>query len=167
MKRFKFSKIKNWKRREIDEIKELINLKNNQELCEHFGVSLSILTNALQKHGIKREAAALAAVRAAAHTGEKNFNWKGGISKDGAHYSALQRQRYPERKHARDAVYRALKEGRLTKPATCQQCGKPCTPEGHHKSYEEDQWLKVDWLCGGCHRREDKRLWQDSTSKHK
>ena len=49
-------------------------------------------------------------------SGDSNPNWKGGISKDHARYLAIQRERYPEHKKARDAVYAALKKGILIKP---------------------------------------------------
>ena len=74
---------------------------------------------------------------------------------------AIQRERYPERKHARDAVYRAVKEGRLIKPDRCEDCGATGRIEGHHHSYEPEHWLDVKWVCKRCHNKRDK---QDLTS---
>ena len=159
MKRFKISKIKNWRKAEIEELRTLIDSLSNEELCARFNVPPSALANTLQKYNISRSSESLKEMR----SGQNNPQWKGGISKDGARYSAIQRERYPERKHARDAVYRALKEGRMVKPQTCQDCGKEAYLEGHHSSYEESHWLDVQWCCKSCHNKRDKALWQDST----
>lgn len=163
MRRFRFSKIKNWKRAELAELRSLVDTKSNEELCTYFNISLETLRNTMQKHQIKRSEEILKQVRVDAMAGENNPNWKGGISKDGARYSAMQRERYPERKHARDAVYRALKNGELTKPLACEDCGKVAYLEGHHESYDSTSWLKVRWVCKKCHNIRDKALWQDST----
>jgi hypothetical protein len=165
MKRFRISKKKNWKRAELEELRSLVDNKTNEELCLYFNVSKETLANTMQKHQIKRSEEILKQARVEAMAGEKNFNWKGGISKDGARYSALQRERYPERKHARDAVYRALKTGELVKPLKCQDCGNVAYLEGHHESYASTDWLIVRWLCKPCHNKRDKALWQDSTLK--
>ena len=162
MKRFRFSKLKSWKRAELVELRVLVDNKSNAELCEHFNISMETLRNTMQKHQIKRSEEVLEQMRADALTGEKNPNWKGGISKDGARYSALQRERYPERKHARDAVYRTLKNGELIKPLACEDCGAVAYLEGHHESYDSTSWLKVRWVCKPCHNIQDKALLQDS-----
>ena len=120
MKRFKRSKIKNWRKAEVEELRSLVETKTNAELCEYFKVPPSALANTLQKHKITRSEETQKEMR----SGENNPQWKGGISKDGKRYSRIQRERYPERKHARDAVYRALKAGTLTKPLLCEKCGK-------------------------------------------
>ena len=157
--RFRLSKIKNWKRKEIKELEELVNTKTNEELCEYFSVSMTTLGNAMQKYKIKRNPDVLLQMRSENKSGTNNPNWKGGISQDGARYSAIQRERYPERKHARDAVYRALKSGKLIKPNKCQDCGTETDDlQGHHESYEPDKWLHVKWLCRKCHRVWDAHL---------
>ena len=166
MKRFRISKLKNWRRSELAELRTLVDNKSNAELCEHFKISMETLRNTMQKHQIKRSEDVLEQMRADALAGEKNPNWKGGISKDGARYSALQRERYPERKHARDAVYRAIKEGRMIKPLTCEDCGALAYIEGHHESYEPTQWLQVRWVCKPCHNIRDKALGQDSAPQY-
>jgi 5-methylcytosine-specific restriction endonuclease McrA len=165
MKRFRISKKKNWKRAELEELRSLVDNKTNEELCLYFNVSKETLANTMQKHQIKRSEEILKQVRVEAMAGENNPNWKGGISKDGARYSALQRQRYPERKHARDAVYRALKTGELVKPLKCQDCGKVAYLEGHHESYASTHWLIVVWLCKPCHNIRDKELLETTTDK--
>lgn len=152
MKRFRISKKKSWKRSELAELRAIVDTKSNAELCQQFNVSVETLRNTMQKHKIKRSDEVLEQMRADAMAGEKNPNWKSGISKDGARYSAIQRQRYPERKHARDAVYRALKEGRLIKPVFCEDCKGAKTLSGHHEDYLQENWLKVIWVCRKCHR---------------
>lgn len=47
------------------------------------------------------------------------------------------------------ALLRAVRNGTIHKPDTCQVCGKTCSPEAHHKNYADK--LKVVWLCRECH----------------
>ncbi len=54
-----------------------------------------------------------------------------------------------ERKRARRRVATAVANGSLVRPATCEACGKQCTPEAHHDDYAKP--LVVRWLCSGCH----------------
>ena len=157
--RLRLSKIKNWKRKELKELRQLVNSKTNEELCTHFSVSMTTLGNAMQKYKIKRDSNTLYQMRSDNKSGENNPNWQGGLSLDGARYSAIQRERYPERKHARDAVYRALKTGKIIKPDKCEDCGTETNNlQGHHESYEQDKWLDVKWLCRKCHRVWDAHL---------
>lgn len=57
--------------------------------------------------------------------------------------------KYPEKLKARQAIARALKSGKLTKPNICEACGSTGRIEGHHMDYAEQ--LKVLWLCTSCH----------------
>jgi len=165
--RMRISKKKNWRRAEIAEVRTLIDTMTNKELCSHFNVDSVTLQHAFNKYNIKRSTEILQKIKQKAISGKNNPNWRGGISKDGARYSRIQRGRYPERKHARDAVYRALKDGRLVKPERCERCGEiKHNLQGHHKSYEKDRWLEVEWLCIKCHRIADKELEQDLTCLH-
>lgn len=59
--------------------------------------------------------------------------------------------RYPLRKKARNAARYAVATGGLIRPDSCAVCGKRCTPQAHHDSYEESQWLNVKWMCRSCH----------------
>jgi hypothetical protein len=54
---------------------------------------------------------------------------------------------------ARDAVNKALKSGKLTKPEKCTACGSSGLIHGHHRSYAPEDWLDVVWLCTRCHGR--------------
>lgn len=69
------------------------------------------------------------------------------------------KQKYnPEKAPARIAVYRAVKSGKLSKPAICSECGISCTPQAHHKNgYSKDHYLDIDWLCRNCHEKADNK----------
>ena len=145
------SRIKNWRIREVKELRVLINVMSNPELCNHYDITLSTLLNALRKYKIQRDKEFGEFLRK--QEGENNPNWKGGISKDTARYQATQRERHPEHKLARQAVYEALKQGILVKPEECEDCHEVKPLQGHHPSYERDKWLDVNWLCRKCHRK--------------
>lgn len=57
-------------------------------------------------------------------------------------------------------VYRkALREGRLVRPSTCERCGSgKRLIHGHHDDYSKP--LEVRWLCGMCHQivHKEKRM---------
>ena len=146
----RISKIKNWRKAELLELGKLVNQMSNDELARHYNVPISNIVNTMMKHGIQRDPDFVNELKS--HKGEDNLNWRGGISKDGARYSRIQRERHPEHKAARDAVYRALKEGRLIKPSICQDCGEEKALQGHHESYEKDKYLEIVWVCRKCHR---------------
>jgi hypothetical protein len=52
---------------------------------------------------------------------------------------------------AHQAVYRAVKKGRLIRPKNCETCGQETMLHAHHEDYSEP--LAVIWLCAGCHRK--------------
>jgi hypothetical protein len=82
--------------------------------------------------------------------GEKNPNWKGGISTNYYHYKKIQKQRYPERVSAREKVRYALKVGNIVKKDCCV-CGDS-NVFAHHIDYKKP--LDVVWLCRKHHREE-------------
>ena len=51
------------------------------------------------------------------------------------------------KRKARQAVYKAVKSGKLVKLA-CQECGDP-NSQAHHKDYGKP--LEVEWYCQKCH----------------
>lgn len=68
----------------------------------------------------------------------------------------------PEKvKRIRDAghaVETAVRRGELYKRNSCQACRMIGKVEAHHhKGYEPDHWLDVQWLCAMCHAKADKR----------
>jgi hypothetical protein len=60
-----------------------------------------------------------------------------------------------ERGDARREIYRvyhaALRSGTLKRPDHCSECGRECTPDGHHMDYSKP--LLVVWLCRDCHQK--------------
>lgn len=91
--------------------------------------------------------------------GENNGNWKGGISKNNYHYKKIAKQRHPKKVRAREAVFSALRSGKLHKPNHCEDCKKRFSKnkiEGHHEDY--DKPLEVIWLCRKCHRKLHRKL---------
>lgn len=59
---------------------------------------------------------------------------------------------YRARMYAVQAVYRAVKAGRLVRPATCSSCGAGGRIEAHHHhGYDVEHRLDVVWLCRPCH----------------
>ena len=61
------------------------------------------------------------------------------------------RKDFPERVKANRATNNAIKTGELERPSFCESCNKEAFTIGHHESYEEENWLVVDWLCASCH----------------
>ena len=79
---------------------------------------------------------------------------------DKPHIYVPYRQRWTRaNKHKRRAhsiVAVAVKNGRISRPANCQECGNVGTGGrifGHHDDYSKP--LDVRWLCGVCHRAAD------------
>jgi len=144
---------KGWKKAELEELKSLVNTMTNEELCQHYSITIEMLAKTFRKYKIQRDEQVVREMISQSKTGEANPNWKGGISKDHARYLAIQRERYPEHKKARDAVYDAVKKGILVKPERCEGCNKIKSVEGHHESYEPEHWLDIEWLCKKCHRK--------------
>ena len=68
------------------------------------------------------------------------------------------RKRNPLKYRAHCAVNNAVRDGKISKPSSCEGCGKSGRIHGHHHSYERDSWLKVRWLCSLCHMQEHVRL---------
>lgn len=79
---------------------------------------------------------------------EKNANWKGGISKNRYRYKLIEKQRYPEKIKARDAVQKAKKSGKLI-VGPCSVCQATEKIHAHHEDYSKP--LDVIWLCNKCH----------------
>jgi hypothetical protein len=58
------------------------------------------------------------------------------------------RQRF--KSSARAKLGRAVRLGRIIKPASCEKCKGTNNIEAHHPDYEKP--LDVSWLCRDCHR---------------
>lgn len=124
-----------------------------QRLCEYCAQSFITQRRYVERgegRFCSRSCAGKAPRRHPDHQGEKNPNWKGGISQNHYHYKQLQKERYPERVAARAAVHHAIRDGKLERQA-CEICG--ATPaHAHHEDYSRA--LDVRWLCPECHRAE-------------
>lgn len=72
--------------------------------------------------------------------------------------TAIYREKNPDKYRAHNKVNNAVRDKRLFKPDCCERCNKPGRIVAHHNSYEESQWLVVDWLCQVCHTEVHKEL---------
>jgi hypothetical protein len=63
-------------------------------------------------------------------------------------YGRDYRARYPEKRKAHMAVWRAVRDGRLERQP-CRICGRAEHVHAHHENYAEP--LKVEWLCVNHH----------------
>lgn len=52
---------------------------------------------------------------------------------------------------AHDAIYRAVKRGKIIPKEKCEVCGSKFKIEAHHPDYR--QRLSVIWLCKHCHEK--------------
>ncbi len=57
---------------------------------------------------------------------------------------ALKRKAYKE-------YEAAMKNGILTRPDACENCGESGYVYGHHEDYHKP--VDIMWLCGSCHRK--------------
>jgi hypothetical protein len=68
-----------------------------------------------------------------------------------------------EKELARSAVWRARRDGKLTRPTKCSVCGKVPKKaidgrsllQAHHKNYSKP--LEVEWQCAPCHNKLERR----------
>lgn len=61
------------------------------------------------------------------------------------------RDRNPAIYSAHIAVNNAIRDGKLYKPGSCDECDIECSPHGHHCDYNKP--LDVMWLCDTCHKQ--------------
>lgn len=80
--------------------------------------------------------------------GDRNGNWKGGVSAELYRYVRLFKKSNPEKVRAHKAVAYAKREG-LIAPEPCEGCGSTKV-HAHHDDYSKV--LDVRWLCRACHR---------------
>lgn len=62
-------------------------------------------------------------------------------------------ERNIEKRRAHGSVWKALRSGRLVRPAACQSCGLVGRVQAHHHDYSKR--LAVEWLCPTCHKSAD------------
>ena len=83
-------------------------------------------------------------------TNRRFFKTEHGKKLKAKHCLAYQR-RYPEKQAAHNAVFNAVRTGRLIKPSACAECGTVGVVEAHHADYARR--LDVEWLCQVCHNK--------------
>lgn len=68
--------------------------------------------------------------------------------------------------NAHQAVAAAIKSRRLIKPSECSSCSAfgPRIEAHHHKGYEYQFQLDVQWLCTSCHRRAEYEQKEEQSS---
>ena len=72
----------------------------------------------------------------------------------------------PEVKAAKNKVINSLKAGKIKKPDKCDKCGAKTSLEAHHhKGYDEEHQLDVQWLCISCHKAADVKLRAEKKKK--
>jgi hypothetical protein len=59
------------------------------------------------------------------------------------------RAKNPEKYHAHNILYAAVRDGKLIKPDACEICGSKFHIHAHHTDYSKP--LEVVWLCAKCH----------------
>jgi hypothetical protein len=70
--------------------------------------------------------------------------------------ASYRRRRDQGKPQANAAVARAVRKGVLVRPDFCSDCGckSSCVQRihaHHHRGYEPENWLEVEWLCSACH----------------
>lgn len=83
--------------------------------------------------------------------GERNPNWKGGVSKDNLRYVKRFRAKSPEKVAVQKLFRAAVLSGRIVPATECSACGIACKAHGHHDDYSKP--YEVRWLCQPCHNR--------------
>jgi len=58
-----------------------------------------------------------------------------------------------QKKKAWNALYYALRVGKITKPDACELCGNKGNMQGHHRDYSKP--FDVTWVCQWCHSQLD------------
>ncbi|NOQ37374.1 hypothetical protein GQ472_00670 [archaeon] len=92
--------------------------------------------------------------------GNKNPNWKCGISKDTYHYQKIARLRRPLHEKAMKKLHNAVKSGTKDKPNNCTLCDFKTDDKrmihGHHEDYSKP--LDVIWVCRKCHNKIHRKM---------
>lgn len=162
-----------WTIRKLETLKSLIGSHTNQELADYFETSRLHIRHTLEYFEIERTPEQIKFLQAKADRfnrfGDKNPNWKNGISKDNYHYKKLQRERYPERIKARSMVSKRIESGKLVR-GKCKFCGADQNIQAHITNYK-DPLNSVVWCCRKCNiehhhsKNPDSRFYKHGLSK--
>jgi len=75
-------------------------------------------------------------------------------SSKNAKHTRKDKEKFPERDLARKLVRKAIQQGKLIRPDTCEYCLEEAKTEAHHP--EHSQPFLLVWLCTKCHKMFDK-----------
>lgn len=64
-------------------------------------------------------------------------------------------ERDKDKRRAWNALYYALRTGKISKPTLCETCCSAENIQAHHKDYSKP--LEVNWVCQVCHAELDKQ----------
>ena len=78
---------------------------------------------------------------------DKKREKQGSRKIDKLKYQTDRRKREPEKYKARNAIYNAVRDGRVERKP-CEMCGDKKS-QAHHEDYSKP--LDVIWLCRSCH----------------
>ncbi len=81
----------------------------------------------------------------------------------GARKATMQKRREMPEERARNVLRDAVRRGNITKPGSCEHCGKLCLKQnlhGHHPDHSKP--LEVEWLCPACHSEEHRTAPSDA-----
>lgn len=81
-------------------------------------------------------------------TGEKNANWRGGVSQHPHIHTRKQKNKFPEKCRARKIVRDAIHRGTMIRQP-CEICGETKDVHAHHEDYSKPR--EVKWLCRPHH----------------
>lgn len=144
-----------WSDENLKKISEMIHTYSNREIAEYFSVSKGSMDSCISYRGFKRTPEEIHNINSRCTSernknqiGDKNPNWKGGISTNAYRYKKVQAKRFPEKNKARRKVRYAIKTGKLIKQP-CEFCGET-EVFAHHDDYSKP--LEVRWVCRSCHR---------------
>lgn len=60
------------------------------------------------------------------------------------------KRKNPEKVKVRYLVWKAMRDGIIKKPESCEECGSKTRICAHHDDYSKP--LQVRWLCWSCHK---------------
>ena len=139
-----------WSQTELDFLNAHYGEMNARQIGRKLGRSQYAVHTMRKRLGLrmtKHQRSVACSVQHVNQKGERNHNWKGGISRNHARYIGRYKLANPEKVRAHIAVRAAVKRGKLCKQP-CEVCG--CLEvQAHHEDYSKP--LDVRWLCKSHH----------------
>lgn len=139
--------ISNYKKITLADIAKDLNRSWSSVRCKAYNLGLRLSKEEMDKK--YKRAIRILHKHNGSQKGEKNNNWKGGISKDiRREYERRRKEKHPDKIIARKKINHEIRKGRINR-GVCEKCGKE-KAEAHHEDYSQP--LKVIWLCTEHHR---------------